>query len=207
VVAFPGTAVLDDFNRANGGLGANWTGARSTGIYRLFGGRLEVRNSGYVYWNRDVFGPNQEVYVTFRRVSRGAGDQDLLLKVNGADPDGGTGGSRLSAIEVHYDATRALILIQTAVPYTPARPTWVVHHSFPLVLADGDQLGARTLADGTVLVFRNGALVGGTNVTQGVDRFPASLAAGSGRLGLWTIAATVGDPAVLDDFGGGTIAP
>ena len=58
-----------------------------------------------------------------------------------------------------------------------------------------------------MLVYRNGALVGGTNVTQGVHPFPASLAAGGGRLGLWMIAATAADPSVMDDFGGGTIAP
>jgi hypothetical protein len=199
--------VLDDFNRANGGLGPNWTGATSTGTYRVFASQLQGRNSGYVYWNRSSFGPAQEAYVTFRRLSRGAGQQDLLLKVNGAAPDGGTGGNNLSAIEVHYDAANGLVLVQSAVPYTPARPSWVVHYTASLTLQDGDQLGARSLADGTVQIYRNGVLVGQTNVTQGPNAFPAGLAAGGGRIGLWVIGASVDDPSAMDDFGGGSVSP
>ena len=39
------------------------------------------------------------------------------------------------------------------------------------------------------------------------NAFPASLAAGGGRVGLWVIGATYNDPAVLDDCGGGTVTP
>ena len=108
----------------------------------MLGNQLEVRNSGYVYWNRDVLRPRPGGLRHVPAASRaGAGDQDLLLKVNGAAPDGGTGGTSLSAIEVHYDASRGLVLVQTAVPYTPTRPSWVVHHSFPLRCGTGTSSG------------------------------------------------------------------
>jgi hypothetical protein len=43
-------------------------------------------------------------------------------------------------------------------------------------------------------------------VTQGVHPFPASLAAGGGRIGLWVIDANADDPSLMDDFGGGSVA-
>jgi hypothetical protein len=199
--------VLDTFDRANGGIGSSWTGATGTGTYRVLDNQLQARNSGYVYWNATGFGPDQEAYVTLRLVAREAGEQDLLLKVDGIAPDGGTGGGGFSAIEVQYDAVHHQALVNTHVPYTSARPQWATHISFALTLQDGDTLGARALADGTVQIFANGRPIGQTNVTQGASAFPAALAAGGGRVGLWVIGATAADPSQMDDFGGGSVAP
>ncbi len=55
-------------------------------------------------------------------------------------------------------------------------------------------------------VFRNGVLVGTTNVTAGTHPWAGSLAGAGGRIGV--IYAGTGNPpndATFDDFGGGTL--
>jgi hypothetical protein len=62
---------------------------------------------------------------------------------------------------------------------------------------DGDKMGARAYADGTVEVYKNDILL----ATRDVSSW--SHYANGGYIGLWFINAT---DAVLDDFGGGPIA-
>ncbi len=69
--------------------------------------------------------------------------------------------------------------------------------SFPKTLRDGDQLAARTLANGTVEAYVNGRFVGQAIAGRFFDNK-------GGRIGLWFIVAA---DALLDDFGGGTIVP
>jgi hypothetical protein len=66
----------------------------------------------------------------------------------------------------------------------------------PVTFNNGDTLGARAKADGTVEVYKNGDLLG----TRDVSSWPYYSM--GGYIGLWFIEAT---GAVLDDFGGGTI--
>ena len=65
----PTTPVLDNFNRANGGVGSNWSLIRPTG----FGGMNVSGNAAvdasassfaWDYWNAGSFGPDSEAYVT-----------------------------------------------------------------------------------------------------------------------------------------------
>ena len=66
----------------------------------------------------------------------------------------------------------------------------------PVTFVDGDRLGARAYADGTVEVFRNDQLL----ATRDVSSWPYY--ADGGYIGLWFIGA---EDAILDDFGGGTL--
>jgi cell division septation protein DedD len=65
----------------------------------------------------------------------------------------------------------------------------------PLSLVSGDRFGARARADGTVEVYRNGALVGTRNASAW------TYAGNGGFIGLWMASAS---NVMLDDFGGGT---
>ena len=73
----PTTPVLDDFNRANGGAGANWSLIRSTGFASMnVSGNAAVDSSStqfaWNYWSSASFGPDCEAYVTVS--SHGATD-------------------------------------------------------------------------------------------------------------------------------------
>ena len=76
------TGILDNFNRANGGIGSNWKGSTGTNIYRIASNRVDVRGNGPIYW-RNAFGVDQEASVVLTTVDVAGMEQDLLLKVQG----------------------------------------------------------------------------------------------------------------------------
>jgi hypothetical protein len=94
------------------------------------------------------------------------------------------------SILVFYDAASRRSGIKTFVP----GQGWRFLAYFNTSFADGDQLGARALADGNVQMFKNGVLIGQANA--------GSFFAGKGgRIGLFFFLAP---HAKFDDFGGGT---
>ena len=225
--SFPSTAVLDDFNRGTGNppLGANWAGplSQNTGAYRIQtfpspGNRqVQVRVTGVtgsIYWNApgaSNFGLDQEAYFTFTDVSANATEQDLLLKVTGlaggATIDQSATGTT-AMIEAWYDRAAGLVRIETLEP----GGVWKSHTPIPAAFANGDQFGVRALADGTVNVYKNGVLLGSTNVVT--TGWPAVLAAGGGQIGVWFLGTgsntgtSLASPqdAHFDDFGGGNMS-
>lgn len=207
-VPFAATAIIDTFNRGTGNvaLGRLWRGQTSQANYRIntfLGARqVQVRaNNGFIYWNQQ-FGANQEVYFTFTNVSLTAAEQDLLMKVGGLA--GQSIGPNTYMIEVLYDRANSQVRIETLAP----GQGWRVRATFTgVTFAAGDVFGARTLADGTVNVYKNGVRIGTTNVTAGATPWPAGRASGSGRLGIWFLGAngTVNGDAHFDNFGGGTM--
>lgn len=220
--AFPAGGVLDDFNRSTASttqtLGGSWGGLASllAALYRITpttpagdANQAQVRGiGGSVYRSAgSAFGANQDAYVTFTKTVVGSGNRQagVLLKV-------GTSvlGTLNSFISVTYNATVGAVIVSTAAtPTQSVNP--VVQATLPgITFANGDQLGARALADGTVAVYKNGALVGTTNVTSGVSPWPAALASGGGRIGIRSVgslAASLNAPndVRLDNFGGGTV--
>ena len=60
--------MFDNFNRANGGAGANWSLIRPTGFSALNVSGNAVVDARHLfswnYWNAATFGPNAEAYVT-----------------------------------------------------------------------------------------------------------------------------------------------
>jgi hypothetical protein len=185
---FPTTPILDNFNRANGPIGSNWSG--NTSAYNISSNQLSVDDSGTVtdiYWGNEAFGPDQEAYVTFTHIDPYATEQDLLLKgqSNSTWGDG--------VLEVLYDPAG-----QRAQVWTWKWPEgWVQHgEDLPVTFGDGDTFGARARADGIVEVYKNGTLLGTRDITAW------SHYAASGYIGLWFLGA---EDAMLDDFGGGTL--
>ncbi len=182
---FPSTGVLDNFNRGNGAIGSNWSG--TTSAYTVASNRVNVVADGDIYWNAASFGADQEVYVTFVTVDPAGGEQDLLLKSqSNSTPYSGV-------IEVVYDAANHQVRVET---YANSQG-WVQRGaSLPVTLVNGDQLGARATATGSVEVYRNGVLLSTWDVTA----WPYY--ASSGYIGVWFLSAP---NAVWDDFGGGTV--
>lgn len=213
---FPTLGILDNFNRANGPLGVNWSGCTGTNVYRIDGNNVQVRTNGFVYWNADTFGANQEAYLTFNKVVPSATEHDILLKARNfpttcTNPDG-----TASVIEILYDPNpnplNSRVQVWTLTPAAFASPGWRLRATFNGVnFANGDVLGARTYEDGTVIVYKNGVPIGIVNVTLpngSVAGWPASLAADGGQLGVWFLRSTgfaVPNDARFDDFGGGTL--
>lgn len=179
---FPTTGVLDNFNRANGALGSNWTGFTS-GI-SVLNNKMNVDSDGDIYWEPASFNANQEAYVTLASIDPNAAEIDLLLKVQGATWPSGV-------IEVLYNPAGSKVQVFT---YTSSQD-WVQRGAdIPVSFAAGDQFGARAKSDGTVEVYKNGSLVG----SRDISAWPYN--ANGGKLGLWMIGIDVMN---VDDFGGG----
>jgi len=175
---FPSTPILDDFNRADGAIGSNWSG--NTSKYSISSNQLLVTSSNSnsdIYWSGQAFGADQEVYVTFANVHATAAEQDLILK----SQSNTTWGSGM--IEVWYDAPGQRVQVWTW--EWPAG--WVQHGAdIPVTFVNGDTFGARALANGNVEVYKNGELLGTRDVTSW------SYYAQGGYIGLWFVGANGG---------------
>jgi hypothetical protein len=176
--------LLDDFNQADTVMSANWGGFTSN--YSVISNALNVDAGDTVFWQAESFGPNQEVFVTLTDIDEGGTEHDLLLK----SQSGTTWTSGM--LEVWYDAVNERVQVYTFAP----SQGWIKHGSdIQVAFVDGDQFGAKALADGSVEVYRNGNLIG----TVDVSLWP--YASSGGYLGMWFFNAD----AIVDDFGGGTV--
>lgn len=183
---FPTTKILDTFNRENGVVGSNWLGA--TSAFAIRDQRLrDVTSAGYpIHWSA-FFGATQEAFATFVGFSNSAQEINLTLKAQGT--------SDCELIEVLYRPERG----EVGVEFCVGTNDWHTLQSFDVTFAPGDKLGARATADGDVLLFVNGALLG----TVDVREFPYYQE--QGRIGV-NSAGGAGE-ATWDDFGGGTAPP
>ncbi|NOT33500.1 MAG: PKD domain-containing protein [Candidatus Eisenbacteria bacterium] len=187
---FPATGTLDDFNRANGPLGASWSDPVHGAAAAAVNGN-DLVQSGVTptepVWDPQVFGTEQEAYVRFDATTSNSPEQALLLKLQGARSDS-------SHIRVVYDARFPHVQVAT---FQPGIGEVVRGAAIPIEFVVGDTLGARAFGNGTVQVFHNGALIG----TVSVGSWP--YAASGGRIGLALTGALL---TRLDDFGGGNFA-
>jgi hypothetical protein len=103
------------------------------------------------------------------------------------------------AISVVYDAKAKVVRVSTL--RLERNGAWTLYASQPVTFASGDVLGAQAKADGTVLIYKNGTLVATVTLNAADQAF---FNAKGGKIGIWTAAAS---NAVVDDFGGGTVAP
>ena len=185
--SFPETAILDDFNRANGTIGNNWSGSSSG--YRIAANQLEITAGGErdIYWNGILFGTDQETYVTFSSIDSRANELGLTLKSQDSTNLGG------GLIDVLYAPDSQVVQIWT---YAPGQ-RWIQRGGdIAISFADGDQFGARATASGLVGVYKNGTLI----ASQDVTGWP--YATSGGYIGLFNYGA---GGTILDDFGGGNI--
>jgi len=199
--AFPSTGVLDDFNRADGALGANWAGNTGTDNFAILNQEVQVLLDGSVFWDTASFTPDQEAFITLTKMEPTASEQALILKFNGAN---NPVNNRAELIKVVYENANSSVQIWTK----EDRQDWVLQAAFGVSFADGDILGARAQADGTVSVFQNGLLIGSRNLKAGPAPWSDALISGGGQIGVWYTGidyATTGVDARFDDFGGGNM--
>lgn len=188
VTTFPSAGVLDSFGRADGRLGANWTGATQRDQYAISGGAVSVGFGGLTTWRPKTFGADQEAFMRLTRINPAGAHHTLALKARGI---GGSNG----VILVSYDAPGQRVVVEALVAGQGFKPVT----SFPLTVAEGALLGARARADGTVEVYVDCQLVGvgDTRTVAGsayVNR--------GGAIGVW-FQNSAG--AAFDEFGGGDI--
>jgi hypothetical protein len=179
-----GTA-LDNFNRADGPIGANWEGKKGKSKYHILNNAVEVKVGGPVYWKPQAYGPEQRACVTLTDIDSG-GFHGVLMKAQGAKPKWNKG-----AIIVFYDNLNWMgrVGVKTFVPDVG----WTTLALFDIELLDGQQLGGRALADGVVEVYVNSILVGTA------DAGPFFVDKG-GAIGMW-FKSPSSQHAILDDFG------
>ncbi|MEZ4862432.1 MAG: Ig-like domain repeat protein [Caldilineaceae bacterium] len=184
------TALRDDFNRANGGLGSKWAGLTNQSFYKIAGNRVDVQLGGPVVWKPTTFGVNQAAFVTLSTLDPLSPAQGVLLKVqSGTIPNAG-------AIAVVYDGLAKAVRVSTLRLNTPA---WATYSNTPATFANGDKLLGCVQADGTVRVYQNNSLLTTVTLNAADQSFFNTK---GGKIGLWTVAAP---NAFFDDFGGGAL--
>jgi RHS repeat-associated protein len=186
---FPSTAILDNFNRSNGAIGSNWSG--ETSEFSIASHQLSVNTSdSMIAWNGASFGADQEAFVTFSTLNTvGASEHALALKGQG------TGAASDSRIEVSYFAAQNRVVVWTN---EASQGGWVQRGAdIPVTFANGDQLGVRARADGSVEVYKNGALL----ATRDITAWPHYAAGGYIGMGFYSA-----QGARVDNFGGGTLS-
>ena len=177
--------ILDNFNRSNGGVGANWIGSTSTASYRIRDNQVDVEAGGPLYWRNPAFGPSQEASVRLTTIDPKGKHHTIILKAQNRDWGKG-------AILVSYNAVTKKITVESR---GANANKWTLHTSLPITLKAGDVLGARALANGSVVILVNGTIVGTTNaVPFFVNR--------GGYIGVWFMDTP---KAFFDDFTGGNV--
>lgn len=126
------TTVLDTFNRANGGVGSNWSGVTGSSFYKLAANRLDVQLGGPLMW-KTAFGTTQDAFITLQTIDKQSPSQGPLLKVQpGSMPDAG-------AIAVAYDAQAKAVRVSTL---RVNAKSWTAYPKQATAFANGDRLGA-----------------------------------------------------------------
>ncbi len=188
----PTTPLLDSFNRANGGVGANWALIKPSGFSAMnIAGNAAVDPSStafaWNYWKAATFGPDSEAYVTIS--SYAAGD---VIRIGARVSGGGTNSA--SGYYVAVSATGVWSILRIDNGGTPV--TLVSGVTQPL--AAGDKLAIRIVGSLVTALHCTTATawvrVLSYDTSQDSVRYTAA-----GRLALEFRTSTV------DDFGGGTI--
>jgi hypothetical protein len=186
----PTTPVLDNFNRANGGAGLNWSLIRPSGFANMnISGNAAVNSSASLfawnYWNVANFGPNCEAYVTV--ASYGTSD---VIRI-GARVTGGTNAHSGYYVAVSATGGWSILRIDNGASVTLASgPTQSISAS--------DKIGIRIV--GSVVTALHYTTAAGWvqvltyNTSSDAVRYTAA-----GRLALEFKTST------LDDFGGGAL--
>ncbi|MBN1247723.1 MAG: hypothetical protein JXC32_08700 [Anaerolineae bacterium] len=172
-----------------------WSGDLDSFDYDSSTGTVSVLDDGELFWNKQSFGNNQEVYLTFESVAATATRQDLVLKANGLSDGQITADSRM--IVVSYDPSTRTLGVSTLSPGN----VWQTHLTYSYVdFEAGDQFGARSTQGGLLEVYRNGRMIGVTDLSGGLT--PWAYSGDSGFIGVrFQDAAGV----AFTEFGGGTI--
>jgi hypothetical protein len=176
--------LLDDFNRANGSIGANWSG--NTANYAINTNQLAATNTsgGQINWN-GTYGTDQEASMTLSTIQSTSDELGLLLKVQSGNT---------AMIEALYNPKLSRVEVWT---YSTSQG-WIRRATINGSFSAGQVLRARARPSGIVDVYRNGALIGSANVSAW------SFNAQGGGIGIWLANTTTSR---IDNFSGGNVCP
>lgn len=177
---FPVTAVLDDFDRADGVVGASWVGPTSE--FEIEGGAARYSSGacGPMFWG-ERFGAEQQAFVTLSAFQPTDHEVFVTLKAQTL--------GNCELIEVVYLPEKGAAGVHTC-----SQGAWE-NHEVPATFAPGDQLGGRALPNGQVEVYKNGTLIHAVATPE----FPYHADGGRIGIGCWPEQGIV----TYDDFGGG----
>jgi hypothetical protein len=186
----PTTPVLDTFNRANGGAGANWTPLRPTGYASMnVSANAAIDSSASVfaanYWNQALFGPDVEAYATVALV--GGGDS---IRIGARVQNAGTTSASGYYVQITSTGTWTILRVDagpsTTLATGPTQP-----------LLNGDRIMIRIVGSViSALRFTGGtwAVVMSYDTARDATRYTST-----GRTVIQFKTSTI------DSFGGGTI--
>jgi hypothetical protein len=185
---FPNSPLLDNFNRPNGAIGVNW--GQQPQDFDIANHRLALPASGVAIWRPQVFGPDQQAFITLANVDDlGTSDHTVGVVLKAAlDGDTLMGGFRA----VYVPSAGELRLAR----YDAANGWTTIGYPVKAIFQAGDRLGVHADAGGAVEFYRNGGLL----ATLNAGLLPDS----GGQIGI--IAETPAETpleAVVDNFGGG----
>jgi hypothetical protein len=174
-------------------VGSRWEGLTGTTFYRVVANKLDVQAGGPLLWKTASFGTAQEAFVTLSTIDARSSAQGVLLKVQSGKS------LHAGAISVVYDASARAVRVSTV--RLGRNGAWTLYARRAVTFARGDVLGARVTANGTVRIYKNGALVATVSLSAADQAF---FNGRGGKIGIWMGAAR---NAVLDNFGGGSVGP
>ena len=188
----PTTPVLDNFNRANGGVGSGWSNIKvASGFAGMnISGHAAVDSSAtqyaWNYWNGSSFGPDCEAYVTVS--SYGASDTIRI----GARVTGGTNAYSGYFVSVASGGAWSIIRIDNGGSQA------TLASGVTQAIGNGDKIGIRIVGSVvTALDYNSGA--GWTQVLSYNTASDGVRYTAAGSLALEFRSGTI------DDFGGGTV--
>ncbi len=185
------TPILDDFNRADGSLGANWNSGGATNITSNQVLLDDTYNQSVnSIWNLQSFGVDQEAFLTIQglNVADSGTSVSLILKKQQADVSNGD----MILVVYRHAQSHIQVYVVEGGSFADAKTPQSV--SF----ANGDQFGV-DIAGSTLRIYKNGTQI----LTQDVSSY--DFVNSSGYIGFrYNLGGT--DTEVVDDFGGGTMS-
>jgi hypothetical protein len=187
----PSTPILDNFNRANGGAGSNWSVMKPTSFALMnISNNQAVDSSSTLYawnfWNASTFGPDSEAYAT---VASYSGSDTIRI---GARVTGG-GTSSYSGYFVSISTTGAWSIIRITNGGSPV----TLKSGVTQTLSSGDRIGIQVI--GSVVTAWHDTGSGWQQVMSYDTSGDATKYTGAGNVAVEFRSSTI------DDFGGGTI--
>lgn len=196
-MAFPTTGVLDTFDRANGGLGSNWSDEPFNdsvgGSFAIFSNRIDIATGVYcsAWYNAATYGPDTEVYIDVDVASNNFTWLTLWLRISSPSASASTGDGY--GVEISWDGNLAFYRMDNGVSTD-------LGDQAVSALSDGDGFGASMIGS-TLQAYRRQSGVWSTFGTPVVD----STYSAGGYLGISSYDAA--GAAFYNNFGGGTVVP
>jgi hypothetical protein len=186
----PTTPILDNFNRANGAAGANWSLIKPTGFAAMKianNAALDSSTTAFAwnYWNPATFGPNCEAYVTV--ATYGASD---VIRIGGRITGAGTTSYSGYFVAITSTGVWSILRIDNTATTTLASATQPI--------ASGNKVAIRIVGS-VVTGLRYTTANGWTQVLSYDTSSDAIKYTAAGPLALEFKSST------LDDFGGGSL--